>query len=121
MAVVESGGRSGDGRWTSGRRTGLLHRGIQLLETAFDLETDAFAKPIQTNLLMARGQAYATVGKFHEAEADYAAAQAIMPDDPMIPFWRSLVLMDLGQIDAGVALCQERIRQRKSYTPRTNG
>jgi tetratricopeptide (TPR) repeat protein len=79
---------------------------LELLGEQFNLATDAFARPIQTQLLMSRGQAYATLTRFHEAEADYTAAQALMPDDPMIPFWRSFVLLELGRADEALDLCR---------------
>jgi tetratricopeptide (TPR) repeat protein len=79
---------------------------IKQLGVEFDLSVDNFARPIHANLLMARAQAYATMGKFHEASEDYAAAQAVMPDDPLIGFWHSFVLAELGHIQEAVVMCR---------------
>jgi tetratricopeptide (TPR) repeat protein len=79
---------------------------LTLLAEAFDLTRDDFAKPIQAGLLAARAQAYATIKQFAEAEADYAAAGAIMPDDHTLPFWRSFALLELGRQDEALAACR---------------
>lgn len=79
---------------------------IKQLGVEFDLSIDNFARPIHANLLMSRAQAYATLGKFHEASEDYAAAQAVMPDDPLIGFWHSFVQLELGHIQEAVVTCR---------------
>jgi tetratricopeptide (TPR) repeat protein len=80
--------------------------GLKQLGIEFDLSTSDFARPIHANLLMSRAQAYATLGQFHEASQDYAAAQVIMPNDPLIGFWHSFVLAELGHIQEAVVTCR---------------
>jgi tetratricopeptide (TPR) repeat protein len=74
------------------------------LETRFDTTSDPFARASKAHLLSARAQAYATIQQFAQAEADYAAASAIQPDDPMLVFLRALTLLELGDITQAVTL-----------------
>jgi tetratricopeptide (TPR) repeat protein len=102
-------GRAGDLATEDGHEAdapGHYTEALRLLATEFNLDIDAFARPLQVNLLMARAGAYATLGQFQAADADYAAAAALMPDDPMIPFWRGFVLADLGRAGDAVTLCR---------------
>jgi len=92
---------------------------LKLLAAEFDLAGDTFARPIQANLLLSRAQAYATLNRFHEADADYAAAAAIMPDDPLIQFWHSFVLIELGQTGKAVELCRSALANASGWI-RTN-
>jgi tetratricopeptide (TPR) repeat protein len=88
---------------------------LKQLGVEYDLSTSKFARPIHVGLLLVRARTYVTLKKFHEASEDYAAAQAIMPDDPLIGFWHSYVLLDLGHIQEAVVTC--RIALQTSQGP----
>jgi tetratricopeptide (TPR) repeat protein len=78
---------------------------VQKLGVAFDLETSEFARPIHANILTSRAQAYTNLKRFHEASEDDAAAQAIMPEDPLIGFWHGVVLAELGNVEEALFAC----------------
>jgi tetratricopeptide (TPR) repeat protein len=81
--------------------TALAH-----LETQFNLAVDRFAQPIKAGLLSARAGAYATLKRFAEAEADYAAGRELLPDDAMLTFLHALTLVELGDTPRALDLCR---------------
>jgi len=83
---------------------GYFTQALDHLAQEFDLASDAFAKPIHANLLVSRAQAYANLSRFPEADNDYKAAQAVMPDDPLIPFWGAFVVAELGRTNEAIDL-----------------
>ena len=79
-------------------------------EALADLEgslntSEPFAANIKAQLLLSRAQAQATAGAFAEADADYAAAQVIVPDDPMLLFKRGLLASLQGDLIQALSLC----------------
>jgi tetratricopeptide (TPR) repeat protein len=76
------------------------------LETQFNIEVDAFAQSIKSHILAKRAQMYATAGQFAEADADYASAETLTPDDPMLKFWHSLVVCDMGDEARALVICR---------------
>ncbi len=60
----------------------------------------AIAENIRGRVLLKRAAAYAQDGQPEKAEADYAAAAAIIPDDPMIPFNRGVLAHQAGDPNA---------------------
>jgi len=84
----------------------LYSQALDHLDTQFDASVDAFARPLKANLLASRAHTYAAAGQFPEADADYTAAEALMPDDAMLAFWHSFIAADLGDHARAVDLCR---------------
>lgn len=82
---------------------------LEALGSVFDPETDPMVRNTQAHLLAERARMAWQLGDFPAAAADYAAAQAIVPDDPMLTFNRGLIASDLGDLIEGVALCGEAL------------
>jgi tetratricopeptide (TPR) repeat protein len=59
--------------------------------------TDDFGQGIRAMILAARARVYAALNALAAADADYAAAMALVPDDPLLPFWRGFVVADQGE------------------------
>ena len=83
-------------------------------EALADLErslntADPFAANIKAQLLLSRAQVRATAGAFADADADYAAAQAIVPDDPMLLFKRGLLASLQGDLIQALSLCGDSL------------
>lgn len=60
----------------------------------------------RARLLLKRADAYSRLRLFAQAEADYAAAAVLVPDDPLIPFNRGLLAFTRGDTEAALALCR---------------
>ncbi len=60
-------------------------------------------------LLLKRGAAYHRLRRYDEADADYQAAEAIIPDDPMIPFNRGLLIFEQGDLQRALPLCRNAL------------
>lgn len=61
---------------------------------------------VYARLLLARGAALGRVEQFERAEADYATAARMIPDDPVIGFNRGLLAARRGDLDAARPLCR---------------
>jgi tetratricopeptide (TPR) repeat protein len=83
---------------------------IEHLEAQFDTSVDSFAQSIKSHLLASRAQMYATLGQFSEADADYASAEALVPDDPTLAFWHSFVAVELGDEERALTLCRTALK-----------
>ena len=63
--------------------------------------------PVRARLLLARGHAYRRQAFYEQAEAHYREAEAMIPDDPLIPFFLGVVgYLQSGDYDTALALCQ---------------
>jgi tetratricopeptide (TPR) repeat protein len=78
----------------------------------------SWAAPLQARLLLARAGVYRGLDQLELAEADYALAGDLVPDDPMIGFGRGLIAFLRGDMQMAEALCgaafaqaSERLRQ----------
>jgi len=85
------------------------------LDKQFDVVNNAFAANIQAQLFLNRAHAQIGMQAFDLADADFAAAQVIVPDDPMIPFYRGLMAAERGDLTAGVSLCGEALTQASDW------
>lgn len=65
----------------------------------------AFYNAERAHVLSRRANAYATLNRFEEGDADLVAQQALTPDDPMIPFFRGLIAADRGDLTSALAFC----------------
>ncbi len=79
---------------------------LALLDADFDTEAIAYLVPIKARLLLACAHAYRRLGAYHHAAQDYADAEQMMPDDPMIRFNRGLVAFLQDDSITAVTLCQ---------------
>ncbi len=78
------------------------------LERSLDT-SDPFAANIKAQFLLSRAQVQATAGAFAEADADYAAVEAIVPNDPMIRFKRGLLASLQGDLIQALSLCGDSL------------
>jgi tetratricopeptide (TPR) repeat protein len=60
-------------------------------ERLFDVTSDVIAANIKARVLLKRAGTFVALGDDPAADADYQAAAAIIPDDPMIAFNRALI------------------------------
>ena len=62
-------------------------------------------------LLLKRAEAYRRLKQFDDADADYQAAEVIIPDDPMIPFNRGLLIFERGNsnLRGALPLCRDAL------------
>lgn len=60
-------------------------------------------------LLLKRAEIYRKLRRFDEADADYRAAEAIVPNDPMISFNRGLLAFDAGSLRKALPLCRDAL------------
>ncbi|RMF82189.1 MAG: hypothetical protein D6737_02770 [Chloroflexi bacterium] len=82
-------------------------RALVLLETAFAQTTVGFAANFKANLLIKRAHANRHLGQLDEAEADYAAAEKLLPGDVMIAFNRGLLAALRGDLPHATELCRD--------------
>jgi tetratricopeptide (TPR) repeat protein len=73
---------------------------LERIGKLYDITSDAIAANIRARVLLKRAGVYHRLKRFTEADADYASAQAIIPDDPMIGFNRGLIAADQNDNDA---------------------
>jgi tetratricopeptide (TPR) repeat protein len=67
---------------------------------------DPFVQNSKAQILLKRADAYHRLQSLPDAAADYAAAEQIIPNDPMIPFNRGLIALLQGDPQRGIELCQ---------------
>ncbi len=63
----------------------------------------------KATLLLKRADAYRRLKQYADADADYQAAAVIIPDDPMIPFNRGLLIFEQGNLRGALPLCREAL------------
>lgn len=78
---------------------------LALLEESFDLQTNIYARALMARLLLARADSHRRLEQLAEAEADYRQAEAVVPDEPIIPFSRGLLAFMRGELPLAVELC----------------
>ncbi|MFN8450131.1 MAG: tetratricopeptide repeat protein [Anaerolineae bacterium] len=71
--------------------------------------TDPLLKLQRAALLLRRADAYRRLKQYADADADYLAAEAIIPDDPMIPFNRGLLIFEQGNLRRALPLCRDAL------------
>jgi tetratricopeptide (TPR) repeat protein len=72
-------------------------------------EKNALTEMQKATLLLKRAEAYRRLKRYVEAEADYRAAEAIVPSDPMISFNRGLMIFEQGNLRAALPLCRDAL------------
>ncbi|MEO8395341.1 MAG: tetratricopeptide repeat protein, partial [Chloroflexota bacterium] len=72
-------------------------------------EKNPLTETQKAHLLLKRADAYRRLKRYEEAEADYRAAEAIIPGDPMIPFNRGLLIFEQGRLRAALPLCRDAL------------
>lgn len=95
--------QAGDPAAAAGRYSAALNQ----LDAQFSLSANASAAAIKARLLLARADCYRQTGQIDLAEADYRAAGAIVPSDPLIPFNLGLLALERGDPETALALCRE--------------
>lgn len=83
---------------------------LEHVESTMDTVNVPFAANLKAQILLKRANTYQHLQSLAEADADYAAAEQIIPDDPMIPFNRGLIAVLQGDSERGGELC------RSAYT-----
>lgn len=78
---------------------------LGLLAQHTDLMTTQWGHPLQARLLLTRAAVYRQRGAFDSADGDFAAAEALISDDPMIAFQRGLIAHVRGDT-SGLERCQ---------------
>lgn len=63
----------------------------------------------RATLLLKRADAYRRLKQYADADADYLAAEAIIPDDPMIAFNRGLLIYEQGNLRRALPLCRDAL------------
>jgi len=94
---------------------GEFQKAVEHYTAALDGLTSAMAEAdeprlldaMRANELIKRGNALMRVGQFADADADYAAAAGIVPDDAAIPFNRGLTYLLRGDFERALRLCRE--------------
>ena len=79
------------------------------LEQLDSAEKNGLTEVQRANLLLKRAEIYRRLKRYAEAEADYQAAEAIIPSDPMIPFNRGLLIYEQGKLRAALPLCRDAL------------
>jgi tetratricopeptide (TPR) repeat protein len=79
---------------------------LKLLAVQSDGMAQVWAHPLQANLLLARAEGYRITKQFDNSEADYLAAANLIPDDPLIPFYRGLIALAWGDEATAINLSQ---------------
>jgi tetratricopeptide (TPR) repeat protein len=72
-------------------------------------EPNALREIQRAAVLLKRAEAYRRLKQFADAESDYRAAEAIVPDDPMIPFNRGLLIVEQGNLRGALPLCRDAL------------
>ncbi len=83
----------------------------QALDQLGQLKENPYLEPIKTRLHLARAATYRRLGFLDQAGQDYSAAEAIIPDDPVIPFNRGLIAWLQGDEEAALELCRPALAQ----------
>ncbi|MBI1258551.1 MAG: tetratricopeptide repeat protein [Chloroflexi bacterium] len=71
--------------------------------------TDPLLMLQRAGLTLQRADIYRRLKRYEDAEADYRAAEAIIPDDPMIPFNRGLMIYERGNLRGALPLCRDAL------------
>lgn len=72
-------------------------------------EKSGLTEAQKAHLLLKRADAYRRLKRYAEAEADYRAAEAIIPSDSMIPFNRGLLVYEQGHLRQALPLCRDAL------------
>ena len=72
-------------------------------------EKNGLTETQKATLLLKRAEAYRRLKRYADAEADYHAAEAIIPTDPMIPFNRGLLIYEQGHLRQALPLCRDAL------------
>jgi tetratricopeptide (TPR) repeat protein len=72
-------------------------------------EKSALTETVKAHLLLKRADAYRRLRQYDEADADYQAAEAIIPTDPMIPFNRGLLIFEQSGLRRALPLCRDAL------------
>lgn len=71
---------------------------------------ERWALSLRARLLLARGEAYRQLGQAASAEADYLAADVLLPGDPAVPFNRGLLAASRGEIETARQLIETALK-----------
>jgi tetratricopeptide (TPR) repeat protein len=77
------------------------------LEQLERIEPSAITETQRAHLLLKRADAYRRLKRFADADADYRTVEAIIPDDPLIPFNRGLLIYEQGNLRGALPLCRD--------------
>jgi Flp pilus assembly protein TadD len=83
----------------------------QALSQLADLKPNPHLEAIKARLYLLRAASYRRQGFLDQAMQDYQAAEAIVPDDPVIPFNRGLIVWLQGDPEAALVLCRPALAQ----------
>ncbi len=72
-------------------------------------DKSALSETQRAHLLLKRADAYRRLRRFADADADYRAAEAIIPNDPLIPFNRGLLVYEQGNLRQALPLCRDAL------------
>jgi tetratricopeptide (TPR) repeat protein len=87
-----------------------------LIDLERSLDTaDPFAANIKAQILLGRAQVHATIGAFYDADDDYAAAQALLPNDSLLLFKRGLLASLQGDLIQALSVCGDALTQANEY------
>ena len=86
----------------------------QALDHLGKLKANPYLEPIKARLHLARAATYRRLGFLDQAGQDYSAAEAMIPDDPVIPFNRGLIAWLLGDVETALELCRPALAQANS-------
>jgi tetratricopeptide (TPR) repeat protein len=100
---------------TSAEAVACYTEALADLDRQFDVASNPFAANIQAQLFLSRAHAYMGDQAHVLADADFAAAQSIIPDDLMIPFYRGLIAAERGDLVMGISLCGEALNQANDW------
>lgn len=94
----------------------VAHYSTALTDLAQHLDTmhPDYAQTIEARLRLARAESYRQLDQRTQADADYARAEALVPDDPAIPFNRGLLAALDGRLDEAVRRCRNALEQAAS-------
>lgn len=81
---------------------------LALFEAHVD-QSSKLAANLRAQLLIKRARAYRHLKRCAEAEADYLAAEAIIPNDPTIMFNRGLLAYDCKGLRRALPLCRDAL------------
>lgn len=109
-----------DWRWLQLEGDLLAEHGDAMLATARysqalnqleQLNAHPYLDAMKARLHLIRAATYRRLGFLDQAMQDYLAAEAIVPDDPVIPFNRGLIAWLEGDAEGALALCRPALAQ----------
>lgn len=74
-----------------------------LMQTGQAMDS-AWLNPLRARLLLARAGMYLAAGNLPQADADYAAAEPLIPADPMITWQRGIIALQTGTVPEAAAV-----------------